>query len=1248
MKTFKRFLNLFCTILLVFGFLPVHTAEAVTYREIVAQFPLIPVYTQSVRVWMNSDTLPGETAGLSYLLNLSWSYMVDGTYDNTTMPGANWYADIPPLPVGSTVAIQLYTRDENGILIGSTDFLTFYTVQGLPATIYVDDDWAGTMEGADPDGSGPATNFGGDAFPVIHEAVAGVAPGGTIQVAAGNYYESDLLINKPLTLAGAGAGQTVIGPKVTDARQCNPLTSAHQGIIVAADDVFLQDFTLDGNADGTLSGDHNYRMGITTNYSVATYDHLTVQNVTIQHVWYRGLQIRSKSGETSSGHRVDYVTINDLAGCTLTGEPRGQAFGILLYDAAGEIANSSVSSAGSGIAASNYTAVPLLANIHHNSIVSVDVQAYTLTFNAAGTLFEHNLASYSNPANNAIALLVDQPQGFTIRNNSLVGARIGIFMGRQSGPVTQFVIGEGNHLVGPGSDVLTSSGILADGSSFAANVNTNFTLEKTHIAEYGTGVRLNRVDSTGINSAVVRENNLVMNDTGVLAGVRSNLSLTFNRIVGNSFAGLVTSLSQVAETNWWGCNEGPTGTDCDGYVGPVDANPWLMLNAAAADSSLVPGGTTQVQSNLLMNSNAQDTSAAGHVPDGIPAEFEAPDGGVVDPAGGESLNGSFPVFEFTPPAAPQVFPVCVAVDYEQVCADVTVENVAPQAAADAYSGTEDTLLTVPQPGVLVNDSDLNQTSLSAVLVSDVSHGTLTLNPNGSFTYLPAENWFGVDHFTYRASDGSLESGSATVTLTIENINDAPTASNQSLSLAEDESKSLTLAAADVDNDSLTWLVDEPQHGSLSGTAPDLTYTPFLNYYGSDSFTFRVNDGQVNSNLATVSISISPVNDPPTVNPDDYIIGMNGVLNVLQPGVLANDLDPEGSLMRAFLSANVQHGTLTLNQSGSFVYVPASGWSGVDGFSYYASDGSLNSSAQIVTLTVTSTNQAPLAAADEYSLLEDGSLSVPLPGVLANDTDADGNPLLAFLRMQPVPANLTLNMNGAFTYTPPPNFNGEVTFTYAAYDGLAYSENQVVTLTVIPVNDRPLAAADAYTLDEDTPLDVSAQDGLLANDSDVDGDGLTPVLVSSPEHGSLVLNADGSFNYTPDPDYFGEDSFTYQASDGELLSETVTVTLSIQPVNDPPVPDEVSVYIWMNEILAGFLTASDVDSAGLSFSLETAPTHGSVDIAADGAFTYTPEQDYTGDDQFTFRVDDGDGGFNTGTVTISIYPVNPVWLPLIIR
>src|SRR5207247_2290763 len=189
-------------------------------------------------------------------------------------------------------------------------------------------------------------------------------------------------------------------------------------------------------------------------------------------------------------------------------------------------------------------------------------------------------------------------------------------------------------------------------------------------------------------------------------------------------------------------------------------------------------------------------------------------------------------------------------------------------------------------------------------------------------------------------------------------------------------------------------------------------------------------------------------------------------------------------------------------------------------------------------TITGANDAPVAVNDSYTTPEDTTLNVTVPGVLANDSDVDGDTLSAILVSQPSHGSLTLNSNGSFSYVPAANYNGTDSFTYKANDGQADSGIATVTITIGGANDAPVAVNDSYTTAEDTTLNVAAP-GVLANDSDIDGDTLGAVLVSQPAHGTLTFNSDGSFTYVPAANYNGPDSFTYKANDGQADSGIAT-------------------------------------------------------------------------------------------------------------
>lgn len=575
---------------------------------------------------------------------------------------------------------------------------------------------------------------------------------------------------------------------------------------------------------------------------------------------------------------------------------------------------------------------------------------------------------------------------------------------------------------------------------------------------------------------------------------------------------------------------------------------------------------------------------------------------------------------------------------------VTGVNDAPVAVDDSYSTTEDTPLTINAPGVLGNDTDADGDTLTVTIVDNPANGTVTLNENGSFVYTPNTGFTGTDTFTYKVNDGTVDSGTATVTITVTSSTAAPIAEDDAYNATEDTQLVIDAAGGVLDNDTgstLTALVvTGPAHGTLTLNADgSFTYTPAENYNGTDTFTYKVNNGTTDSNVATVTIVIAAVNDAPTTQSDDYTTSINGVLTIgAAEGVLANDSDVENDDLTAILVAGPEHGTLTLNEDGSFTYTPTAGYQGVDTFTYKANDGTVDSAVTTVTITI---NGVPAGIADSYTTAEDTVLTVDVAtGVLANDTDPDDDELTAILVDQAAHGTVTLNANGSFVYTPNENFYGTDTFTYKANDGLSDSPVVTVTITVTPVNDAPVANDDSYDVNEGDSL-VITTGGILANDTDADGDELTAIQVTGPEHGTLTLNEDGTFTYTPNAGYTGTDTFTYKVNDGNVDSNIATVTITIAEV--PPVAMDDSYTTAEDTPLvidaATGVLDNDVDTDPLTAILVTGPSHGTLTLNEDGSFTYTPDDDYYGTDVFTYKANDGAGDSNIATVTITITPVN---------
>jgi VCBS repeat-containing protein len=262
--------------------------------------------------------------------------------------------------------------------------------------------------------------------------------------------------------------------------------------------------------------------------------------------------------------------------------------------------------------------------------------------------------------------------------------------------------------------------------------------------------------------------------------------------------------------------------------------------------------------------------------------------------------------------------------------------------------------------VLSNDSDPESRPLTAVKVSDPSHGTVSLNSNGGYTYTPATNYNGPDSFTYKANNGTFDSNVVTVSLTVTGANDAPVAVGDSGTVAEDGTLTRTAATGvltndtDLENQPLTAVkVSDPSHGTVTlNSDGSYTYTPAANYNGPDSFTYKANDGTADSNVATVALTVTPVSDAPVAADDSASVRQDGTLSAAAPGVLGNDSDADGQTLTAAKVSDPSHGTLTLRPDGSYDYSPAAGYNGPDSFTYKASDGTSDSNVATVSITVT--------------------------------------------------------------------------------------------------------------------------------------------------------------------------------------------------------------------------------------------------------------------------------------------------------
>ena len=374
---------------------------------------------------------------------------------------------------------------------------------------------------------------------------------------------------------------------------------------------------------------------------------------------------------------------------------------------------------------------------------------------------------------------------------------------------------------------------------------------------------------------------------------------------------------------------------------------------------------------------------------------------------------------------------------------------------------------------------------------------------------------------------------------------------------------------------------------------------------------------------------APVNTAPVAADD--------ALAVTQPAsgtvaVLANDTDADNDSLTASVTTQPAHGSATCTATGSCTYTPASGWSGPDSFTYTVADGQGGSDVGTVSVSVAAAaNRAPDAVADAATTTEDTSRAVVVTG---NDTDPDGDPLTVVSHTHGTKGTVTCTTSTC-TYVPGVDTSGTDAFTYTVADGRGGTDTATVTMTVTPVNDAPRAIADVASTAEDTARSVA----VLANDTDAEGDALS-VTASTQGAGGTVTCTASACTYTPRANWHGTDSFTYTVSDGRGAATTGTVTMTVAPVNDPPVADDDALAVGQDEAGALDVLLGDTDPDGdlLVVSAVADGGHGTVTCLV-GVCTYQPAAGWVGTDSFTYTLGDGHGGSDEGRVVVSVGNVN---------
>ncbi|KWU30886.1 RTX toxin [Vibrio parahaemolyticus] len=510
-------------------------------------------------------------------------------------------------------------------------------------------------------------------------------------------------------------------------------------------------------------------------------------------------------------------------------------------------------------------------------------------------------------------------------------------------------------------------------------------------------------------------------------------------------------------------------------------------------------------------------------------------------------------------------------------------TVAPVAdiVADKATVVEDTPTIIKVLGNDTFEGDGKVVSLDTN--NGPANGTVSVNPDGSVTYTPNDNYVGKDTFTYVVTSGGVSESTA-VEVNVTPVNDAPVAKDDIATTQEDTAVTIDVLPNDTDIDGDTLRIDSASVPSDQGTVEivdgKLVFTPAENFNGNAEITYTVTDGSL-TDQATVKVTVNAVNDTPVVesNLADQTLAEDFTTYTIDLNTAFSDVDNVDGELTFSVSGNSN--VLVSIENGIATISPTADWNGSETLTFTATDPSGESVSQTVDFTV-----APVVdiEADSADVVEDTPTII---NVLGNDTFESTDKLVS-LDAENGPKNGTVivNNDGTVTYTPDDNYVGKDTFTYVVTSG-GVSESTTVEVNVTPVNDAPVAKDDIATTQEDTAVTID----VLPNDTDVDGDKLSIQSASVPEAQGKVEIVDGKLVFTPAENFNGHAEIIYTVTDGELTDEA-KVTVTVNPVNDAPTikvdaVESITEDAVNTDTVVATLTVRDTDTSEdqLTVSLE---------------------------------------------------------------
>ncbi|HGM8087263.1 TPA: Ig-like domain-containing protein [Pseudomonas aeruginosa] len=527
--------------------------------------------------------------------------------------------------------------------------------------------------------------------------------------------------------------------------------------------------------------------------------------------------------------------------------------------------------------------------------------------------------------------------------------------------------------------------------------------------------------------------------------------------------------------------------------------------------------------------------------------------------------------------------------------------------------------------------DIDSWNFGYQILSQPANGTAWMD-GSTLVFVPNANWSGTTSLTYRAyDDGGAFSNVATVYITVNAVNDPPVVSNRALTTAEDTAATLALSVSDVDSWNFGYeIVGQPANGTAWMNGSTLNFVPNANWYGTTTLTYRAwDDGGAYSNIATVTITVTPVNDAPVVTNRTLTTAEDTPAGL---GLTASDVD--SSVFTYEVVGQPANGSATISGS-TLTFTPAKDWNGTTSLTYRTrDDAGAYSNVATVTITVTAVNDPPVAIAKSLTIDEDTPGSVTLQ---ATDVDSPV-PTVFQVVTAPNAAQGSASISGStLTFTPAKDWNGSTSLTYRAQDTAgAWSAPATVTIVVRPVNDPPVVIDRTLILDEDTV------GNLTLTAADVDSTVFTFEVVSGPSVGTVKLTG-AALSFTPPADWNGSTSLTYRVKDDAgAWSNVATVRITVNAVNDIPVVQPVNLATDEDNQVSVTLAATDIDSAP-SFVFELLnpmpASEGKVTLQGN-VLTFTPALDWNGATGVDYRARDTEGAWsNPARISITVRSVN---------